>query len=134
MPRVRSQKNSELHLGVISPVLNERGNHLVLTMLPFGACSCSSSAQRRPPADRTFRPRAAEDLRIHEFASLPADSRSEPAAEAVAAAEALIDSMMFGSVAAPPNSFAATGDWASLHNPTMRCAPFLCGPLLLLAC
>ena len=92
------QKNSELHLGVLSPVLDERGNYLSLNVLPF-----------------------AEDLRMHEFAPLPPDSRFEPSAEACAAAESLIGSMMFGSAAAPPRSFAATGDWTVLHNPTMRC-------------
>ena len=97
------QKNSELHLGVLSPVIDERGNYLSLNVLPF-----------------------AEDLRMHEFAPLPPDSRCEPSAEACAAAESLIGSMMFGSAAAPPRSFAATGDWTSLHNPTMRCVPF-CG-------
>ena len=92
------QKNSELHLGVLSPVIDERGNYLSLNVLPF-----------------------AEDLRMHEFAPLPPDSRHEPTAEACAAAESLIGSMMFGNAAAPPGSFAATGDWTSVHNPTMRC-------------
>ena len=94
------QKNSELHLGVLSPVLDERGNYLSLNVLPF-----------------------AEDLRMHEFAPLPPDSRFEPSAEASAAAEALVDSMMFGSVEALPKSFAATGDWTALHNPALRCVP-----------
>ena len=75
-------------------MLNERGNYLSLNVLPFE-----------------------EDLRMHEFAPL----QPEPAAEACAAAESLIDSMMFGNAAAPPNSFAATGDWQALHNPTIRC-------------
>ena len=91
------QKNSDLHLGVLSPVIDERGNYLSLNLLPF-----------------------AEDLRMHEFAPLPPDSRHEPTAEACAAAESLIGSMMFGSAAAPPSSFAATGDWTSIHNPTLR--------------
>ena len=97
------QKNSELHLGVLSPVIDERGNYLSLNVLPF-----------------------AEDLRMHEFAPLPSDCRFEPAAEACAAAESLIESMMFGSAAAPPKSFAATGDSKSLHNPTLRCATLCC--------
>lgn len=64
---------------------------------------------------------------MHEFASLPPDARSEPAAEACAAAGALIDAMMFGSDAGPPQSFAATGDCTKLHNPTMRCVAFSSG-------
>lgn len=60
---------------------------------------------------------------MHEFPSLPPepDSRLQPGVEACAAAEALVDAMMFGSAEAPPKSFAATGDWMALHNPTLRC-------------
>jgi hypothetical protein len=71
---------------------------------------------------------SAEDLRMHEFAPLPPDDRSEPTVEACAAAEALVDSMMFRDAAGPPRSFAATGDWTALHNPTMRCVPFSATP------
>jgi hypothetical protein len=112
------QSNSDLHLGVLSPVLNARGNFLSLNVLPFGArgCNCVHAAAA---ADRHLH--AAEDLRMHEFAPLPPDSRSEPVSEACDAAGALIDAMMFGADAGPPPSFAATGDWTKLHNPAMRC-------------
>jgi hypothetical protein len=82
-----------------------------------------------------FQP-AAEDVRTYDFAPLPAEEKLKPSKEAEAAAERLIDSMMFGragagasgsagavgaSPSASADAFAATGDPRTVYNPTLRC-------------
>jgi hypothetical protein len=107
--RSKNAANSELRLGVLSPRCSDaEGDCLVLNYVPF-----------------------ADDLRDFAFAPLPGDKpHLVPSPEALSAAAALVDSMMFGEAAAeaardsgasPENvAFAASADARGLLNPTLR--------------
>jgi hypothetical protein len=143
-----------VRLGALSPVVTERGNYLVLNALPFGAPRTSAhprsyvhiriDSHEMSMPSHSLPPRVlratAEDVRTYDFAPLPAEPKFEPSEEASAAAERLIDAMMFkggaGAVgtASGADAFAATGDPRTVYNPTLRCVCRLRAALRVLVC